>query len=275
MLILALAATLIGFVLLVVGLVTGTVWLAVACIVVCLVGLIFLIADIVRSSRRGDDAPADSGGGFGFGPADHESDVDETTGGADGATEPDAGEDVRVSPEQERQALWQGVVEPRSGPNPQVDPASTGTPQAPGGAAPRAGQPTAPGPQNSPVPQNSPGPRSPQPPNTGGGYADYLRSVGADDVPRTGQHSVPGPQQGSPHPGAPRPGMPPTPGAQQPMPSRPHTGPVRNGPAQTGPAQNGPGNAGQDARPSAPEQPQQQPPRKIDPLDPEWRPPSE
>lgn len=52
MLTLALAATLVGFVLLVLGLVTGTVWLAVACIVVCLIGLAFLIFDIVGSGRR-------------------------------------------------------------------------------------------------------------------------------------------------------------------------------------------------------------------------------
>ncbi|MGV9710187.1 hypothetical protein ACWDTI_05935 [Gordonia sp. NPDC003424] len=52
MLTLALAATLVGFVLLVLGLITGTLWLAIACIVVCLIGLAFLIADILRGGRR-------------------------------------------------------------------------------------------------------------------------------------------------------------------------------------------------------------------------------
>ncbi|MFT4044747.1 MAG: hypothetical protein QM673_16425 [Gordonia sp. (in: high G+C Gram-positive bacteria)] len=58
MLSLALGATLVGFVLLVVGLITGTVWLAVGCIVVCLVGLVFLVIDVLRSgnsdARRSD-----------------------------------------------------------------------------------------------------------------------------------------------------------------------------------------------------------------------------
>ncbi|GAA1482905.1 hypothetical protein GCM10009624_33450 [Gordonia sinesedis] len=55
MLTLALGATLVGFALLVVGLITGTVWLAVACIVVCLLGLAFLIADIIGAGRRRDN----------------------------------------------------------------------------------------------------------------------------------------------------------------------------------------------------------------------------
>ncbi|MXP21130.1 hypothetical protein GIY30_07155 [Gordonia sp. HNM0687] len=58
MLTLALAATLVGFVLLVLGLITGTLWLAISCIVVCLAGLGFLIADVVGKGRRGaDDEP--------------------------------------------------------------------------------------------------------------------------------------------------------------------------------------------------------------------------
>lgn len=55
MLTLALAATLVGFVLLVLGLVTGHVALAIACIVICLIGVAFLITDIVTSGRRGSD----------------------------------------------------------------------------------------------------------------------------------------------------------------------------------------------------------------------------
>lgn len=56
MLTLALAATLIGFGLLVVALITGNFWLAVACIVVCVIGLLVLLVDTVRSSRRGGGA---------------------------------------------------------------------------------------------------------------------------------------------------------------------------------------------------------------------------
>ena len=59
MLSLALAATLVGFVLLIVGLITGTVWLAVACIVVCLIGLAFLIVDIIGSGRKDDQVGND------------------------------------------------------------------------------------------------------------------------------------------------------------------------------------------------------------------------
>ncbi|MBT0565252.1 hypothetical protein [Williamsia sp. CHRR-6] len=50
MLVSALAATLIGFALLVVALVTGTLWLAVACIVVCVVGGLLLLADTLGLS---------------------------------------------------------------------------------------------------------------------------------------------------------------------------------------------------------------------------------
>ncbi|GGF29606.1 phage holin family protein [Williamsia phyllosphaerae] len=47
MLVMALAATLVGFGLLVVALITGTLWLAVACIAVCIVGGVFLLADLL------------------------------------------------------------------------------------------------------------------------------------------------------------------------------------------------------------------------------------
>lgn len=55
MLTVALTATLIGFALLVVALIFGNFWLAVACIAVCVLGLIVLAWDTIRSSR-GDDA---------------------------------------------------------------------------------------------------------------------------------------------------------------------------------------------------------------------------
>ncbi|GAB19325.1 hypothetical protein GOEFS_081_00140 [Gordonia effusa NBRC 100432] len=51
MLSLAIGTTLIGFALLVVGLITGQVALAIACIVVCLIGVGLLVADVLRSGR--------------------------------------------------------------------------------------------------------------------------------------------------------------------------------------------------------------------------------
>lgn len=67
MLVLALGATLVGFVLLVAALISGILWLAVACIVVCVIGVGFLLADLIGLGRRPDsdqadhDARADSG----------------------------------------------------------------------------------------------------------------------------------------------------------------------------------------------------------------------
>ncbi|NMO03313.1 hypothetical protein HH308_19040 [Gordonia sp. TBRC 11910] len=52
MLSLAIATTLIGFALLVVGLITGQVWFAIICIAVCLIGVGLLVADVIRSGRR-------------------------------------------------------------------------------------------------------------------------------------------------------------------------------------------------------------------------------
>ncbi|MBM7367123.1 hypothetical protein [Gordonia hydrophobica] len=61
MLSLALLATVVGFVLLVVALMTGNLPLAIACVVVCVVGLILLVVDTLRANRRGstdeDDEP--------------------------------------------------------------------------------------------------------------------------------------------------------------------------------------------------------------------------
>lgn len=68
MLVLALGATLVGFVLLVAALISGILWLAVACIVVCVIGVGFLLADLIGLGRRSNsdqadhDARADSGG---------------------------------------------------------------------------------------------------------------------------------------------------------------------------------------------------------------------
>ncbi|WP_018180004.1 hypothetical protein [Jongsikchunia kroppenstedtii] len=85
MLVIALAATLIGFGLLVAALVTGTLWLALACIVVCVLGCGFLLADVVGVRRRvppdaddsdsgdpdnGDHGSGDIGSGEDEGPED-------------------------------------------------------------------------------------------------------------------------------------------------------------------------------------------------------------
>lgn len=71
MLVSALGATLVGFALLVLALATGTLWLAVACIVICVVGALLLLADTLgirpqlprrRRSSSPDAAPAPSDG---------------------------------------------------------------------------------------------------------------------------------------------------------------------------------------------------------------------
>jgi hypothetical protein len=51
-LVLALGATLVGFILLVAALVSGVLWLAIACIVVCVIGVGFLLADLLGIGRR-------------------------------------------------------------------------------------------------------------------------------------------------------------------------------------------------------------------------------
>lgn len=60
MLVVALAVTAIGFILLVVALVTGSVWFAWACIGVCIVGFILLIIDVLSNRRSGADEPGSS-----------------------------------------------------------------------------------------------------------------------------------------------------------------------------------------------------------------------
>ncbi|PHV66063.1 hypothetical protein [Williamsia muralis] len=59
MLVLALGATLVGFVLLVAALISGVLWLAVACIVVCVIGVGFLLADLIGLGRRSNSDEAD------------------------------------------------------------------------------------------------------------------------------------------------------------------------------------------------------------------------
>ena len=59
MLVLALSATLVGFVLLVAALLTGVLWLAIACVVVCVIGVGFLIGDLLGLGRS-SSTPTDS-----------------------------------------------------------------------------------------------------------------------------------------------------------------------------------------------------------------------
>ncbi|MDF0532444.1 hypothetical protein P0W64_16865 [Tsukamurella sp. 8F] len=66
MLIAALAATVIGFVLLVVALITANMWLAVACVAVSVVGVLLLLGDVLTYRRaERDPGGRDTGGGRG------------------------------------------------------------------------------------------------------------------------------------------------------------------------------------------------------------------
>lgn len=201
MLSLALAATLVGFVLLIVGLITGTVWLAVACIVVCLIGLAFLIVDIIGSGRRDDSSSVDAefdgrpavgddsdAGVEGDGAAVERDDParDRDVGGdRDGdavrgsrpSSGPDSGGSVptgparRESPPARREgppSSWEGVIKPggqHPGERPDSAPGSAG---AVGDSAHGAS-----GRDASADP--APGARE-------GDYTDYLRAVGNDPV---------------------------------------------------------------------------------------------
>lgn len=291
MLTLALAATLVGFVLLVVGLITGTLWLAIACIVVCLVGLIFLVADIVWSGRRGKPDDEEAGGGFGFGAAQH---VDEDGDDADDSRHtPRRPEDGRPedsgpqsesaphedsdqqSTEDRRRALWEGVI------------SSPDAPETAGG--PRGGDPRPPEsvPTQAAPPPTRPGaPAADRPtaPSTAErGYADYLRSVGAADArprPPVSNPSITNPavsNPAGPNPTGPNPAGPNTgsdPRGRQRPPGPPQTGRFRPGPAPTPQGSRGthsdPGSTTQSGESEPGERPE-----KIDPLHPDWRPPQQ
>lgn len=232
MLSLALGATLVGFVLLVIGLITGTVWLAVACIVVCLIGLGFLIADIVRSGR-GDDGDARSSTFTGSGESEDAGSEDpgsEDPGSEDTVSTQTAPKDTgsedsgkeELDPEQQRAQLWRGVVDPTSG-EPAPDTSGTSIKRKQGT------------------------------------YDDYLRAVGdnPDEVRTPGTSAPPS------TPGQQAPGQPTPPGQQAPRrpvppePSAPDDPDTDTFPAQS--AGENPHSGGQ----------------KIDPLHPDWRPPSE
>ena len=88
----ALAVTVIGFILLVVALVTGSVWFAWACIAVCVVGFLLLIVDVLTNRRSGDEDDASP-------PAVQQAGDDESHG-----SEPDDAEPAAAEPQAAPQA---------------------------------------------------------------------------------------------------------------------------------------------------------------------------
>ncbi|MGC4959914.1 hypothetical protein ACPXCG_11135 [Gordonia sp. DT218] len=260
MLTLALAATLVGFVLLVLGLITGTVWLAIACIIVCLVGLGLLIADIVGSGRRNEEPSISD-----FVAADD--------GSLSVANEDAGGRHEGASDTRTRSA----PTEPRSGVASDAPQRASDTPTADAGGTRSAPRPPEPH-QGESVPRAG----------REGTYDDYLRSVGGYG----GDAGVTAPRPADQTPSPPPRG----PGSyerQFPPPGRgaPGTHAAPDDPAtESFPPQQ--------RRPSAPSGPQQRPPghqpsegwetgdedrshpresrtQKFDPLDPNWRPPPE
>ncbi|ASR03906.1 hypothetical protein [Gordonia rubripertincta] len=304
MLTLALGATLVGFVLLILGLITGTVWLAVACIVICLLGLAFLLVDVF-SGRNRDSARS----------------LEDMVPGA-GRDEVDADRDDAGSPgdpsdaDESRTRRYPTAMPSARDSDTDGETVAYEQPSfEPGMAAP-----SGPTPSRPEVPESRPAPERRE-----GNLEDYLRSVG-EPVGRPNSGPTPAPGQAPPGRGAP--GQPPrapyqapgqqSPGGQPPRPDSPR--PPQSGPFPSGPSQQGTrppqyGNTqygnpqsgsqqqygqppsgqrpawpqGQDsARPDPaqsgerpegeqPESPEPRPGRRrapdFDPLDPNWRPP--
>lgn len=310
MLSLALAATLVGFVLLIVGLITGTVWLAVACIVVCLIGLGFLIVDIIGSGRKDDRDPGDD-------QVDEEPDTrgrrsdavaDSDRSGSESDVF-DAGAARRDSPPQ---SSWQGVIQPggRSGPRSDVTSSPESGTDASGAVAPDADAPSAESPSADSPSADTRGTDAPPsdaksvPSSREGNYDDYLRAVGGDPAtggfrrpPASGEQAAPQGYRQPPPQGPSAQGYPPQPYSQRPY----SQGPYPQGPYPQGnEPQRQPGadrRSGTAPRQSDREQPRgiqqpssddgkpsdrpwEQPEReqgsgsaRFDPLDPNWRPP--
>ena len=180
MLTLALGATLIGFALLVIALITGNFWLAVACIAICLVGLVLLLIDAVRSSKRAGAGPDDEplftikNSGSRSAPL---LDDDTDTRGADSSL----GLDDALSTSPRGDDSFANVVGP-----PQDDYRRDYSDYAASASAPAAPAPEPEAP--SPAPTPPPGPITAPAPSTGDA-SDYIRSV-TGQVPRvstTGQ----------------------------------------------------------------------------------------
>lgn len=266
MLTLALAATLVGFVLLILGLITGQVWLAVACIVICLIGLAFLLIDVIGSGRRGNSRSIeDLVPGADDTDAEHAADA--VTDRADAPTEhlaaPGGGNGV---PDEHTSGLRT------------TDGHTTATDSG----------------RHSAVSPDTPPEQARE-----GGLEDYLRSVGGSETPArpqpdTAPYRTPAPPTPE-NTGGWRSGDQPVPSPQRPF----EQGPSEQRPFEQGPGRYGPGGyqarpypqpgggprpgsdpqRGEDprggrtpepgARPTEPERPKP----TFDPLDPNWRPP--
>jgi hypothetical protein len=101
-LVLALSATLVGFVLLVAALLTGVLWLAIACVVVCVIGVGFLIGDLLGLGRS-SSTPTDSDA--------NDPDRTAAAGGADSGTgDSDLNDEVGTS-DQEQAGDWSATAE--------------------------------------------------------------------------------------------------------------------------------------------------------------------
>ena len=253
MLSLALAATIVGFVLLILGLITGTVWLAISCIVVCLIGLGFLIADIIGAGRRSAGSVPNSVAG-------------------DDRADDNRADDNRVDADRadghRRHAVEHSSESDTSS---RTVPIGPGDPGAGGDTSASATQRF----EQAPTAPRQSAPQSPT--RVEGDYGDYLRSVGG--LPPTQSQGVP-PQGPTTRQGPTTPqGLvtPQNPATSQ-GPSQ-YQGPPSHPPrASQGPRSEYPGPPPQAPRPSEVPSEQQAPPsgrrRKIDPLDPEWRPPT-
>ncbi len=244
MLTLALAATLLGFVLLILGLITGTVWLAVACIVVCLVGLGFLLVDVF-AGRKGDagrsledmvpgagrDTPDEGSSQAASQDSSVRAENGSAAGSADAPTRRYSVPDPAASDDSETVAYRPGSFEPGMA--------------APEGSAP---------------------PNRPAPERREGNLEDYLRSVGVD-APSAGAPTHSGAPEGVAAPGGrPDPRGRPTPqpyGSPPPggVPQRQHPGAdqpswpqQRRAPGQFGPPPD-PRESGQSQSPRQPGRP--------------------
>lgn len=96
MLLAALGATIIGFILLIVALITANLWLAVACVVVSVVGVGLLLGDILTYHRGARDSDSDGDEDKSWSPGDTK---DDASGGAEQASGPVDSEPVDTEAE--------------------------------------------------------------------------------------------------------------------------------------------------------------------------------
>lgn len=235
MLSLALAATLVGFALLVVALTTSNLLLAIACVVVCLIGLILLLVDTLRSNRRGsdgeDEEPLFTIRGRESAARAEPLDDDGVPLEDDPARIDDHDAPSWDEPDAPRSSGLASLVQPASerGVEEVDQPPSGGSAPISGGFAPMSGGFT---PPSAGFAASGPGdvyPGGADPDESSGGdLNDYLRATGSFPAPRAQD---------------PRAQNPPT----QNLP--PQTGPHRTGPQQPRPPQTGPHQTGPHQRP--------------------------